>query len=441
MAIDARIALGGIGPQIDDPLTVQAKQAKLRDLMAQQQMQTMQMEDAQRQRQETMTLNELYRSTGGDSVKIREGLASGGLGSRIPAFDEQQAKLGKVQSEGESAKLRVAKERIDLMAGELSALLARPDLSPQHVIDSLTGLVQRGIIPPEQGAQIARSIPNDPNALRAMLKQSGLQAMEASRRMEMLTPKIDYKQTGKALVPVDTNAFTNPTPQTLRMTTTPGEDMSDARMRAEGAANRGVSIRGQNLTDARARDTNQTSRELLTQERQMKVEGLNRQKDASISSAANQIAVIDKALEHPGRETATGVSGAVDPRNYVPGTNATDFRAVLDQLSGSAFLQAFESLKGGGAITEVEGKKATDAIARLQRTQSDVEFERSLKDLRKVMTDGYKRLSGNEYQNPAPSNPKKASGKVSDAPKLGATQDGYVYKGGDPADPKSWAKK
>lgn len=117
-------------------------------------------------------------------------------------------------------------------------------------------------------------------------------------------------------------------------------------------------------------------------------------KEAQRASIDAQIGVIDKALAHPGRKTATGLSGTMDPRNYLPGTDAKDFQVVLDQLGGAAFLQAFDSLKGGGQITEIEGKKATDAMARLNRAQSDKEFEASLRDLREVMEKGRSRLSG-----------------------------------------------
>ncbi len=44
-----------------------------------------------------------------------------------------------------------------------------------------------------------------------------------------------------------------------------------------------------------------------------------------------------------------------------------DFNAMLDQVQGGAFLQAFESLKGGGQITQIEGEKATQAIVRAQQ--------------------------------------------------------------------------
>lgn len=188
----------------------------------------------------------------------------------------------------------------------------------------------------------------------------------------------------------------------------------------------GATIRGQNLVNDRARDSNSTQRELLIQEKGLKVAELQdqansraRAKEAGISAIGNQIGVIDKALDHPGRKTSTGLSGTLDPRNYVPGTDATDFRAVLDQIGGTAFLQAFESLKGGGAITEMEGKKATDAIARLNRAQSDGEFEVALNDLRQVMTDGYKRMSGKEFEGRRAAKPsdKPASDAFADAEK------------------------
>lgn len=163
----------------------------------------------------------------------------------------------------------------------------------------------------------------------------------------------------------------------------------------------GVDIRSEQ--NQIAREANQIMQGLNIQEKELKLEELqgkreerNRSKEAQQASIAAQLGVIDKALQHPGREAATGLSGVLDPRNYVPGTNPRDFQVVLDQIGGTAFLQAFESLKGGGQITEVEGKKATEAIARLNRAQSDEEFERSLRDLREVMERGQSRLAGGQ---------------------------------------------
>lgn len=151
---------------------------------------------------------------------------------------------------------------------------------------------------------------------------------------------------------------------------------------------------------------------------------------AQQASIAAQIGVIDKALTHPGRTTVTGLSGNLDPRNYIAGTDATNFKTVIDQLGGAAFLQAFESLKGGGQITEVEGKKATDAIARLNTAQSDDEFKASLEELRGIMAAGQARLGGaatppgnltnaqNPPANPTPTQPGQSYPPSWDASKI-----------------------
>jgi hypothetical protein len=103
---------------------------------------------------------------------------------------------------------------------------------------------------------------------------------------------------------------------------------------------------------------------------------------AVIAKAQQSIELVDEMLKHPGRETATGLSGSIDPRNYIPGTDAKDFQIRQKQLQGRVFLEAFETLKGGGAITEAEGAAATRALGRLDLAQSDKEYAAALKELR-----------------------------------------------------------
>jgi hypothetical protein len=126
------------------------------------------------------------------------------------------------------------------------------------------------------------------------------------------------------------------------------------------------------------------------------------QQNSAIATMEDTLRVLDKAISHPGRSVATGLSGAIDPRNILPGSEATNFRILADQIGGKAFLQAFESLKGGGQITEAEGKKATDAIARLNRAQSDSEYLQALQDFRDVVAGAYSRASGGVYSGGQP---------------------------------------
>jgi hypothetical protein len=55
------------------------------------------------------------------------------------------------------------------------------------------------------------------------------------------------------------------------------------------------------------------------------------------------------------------------------------------QIEGKTFLEAFESLRGGGAITEVEGAKGQQAISRMNKAQSEVEYIKAARELQDVV--------------------------------------------------------
>lgn len=106
------------------------------------------------------------------------------------------------------------------------------------------------------------------------------------------------------------------------------------------------------------------------------------------SATRAALETVDKMLTHPGMGTATGLSGTLDPRNYIPGTDARNFRVLRNQAQGQVFLDAFQALKGGGAITEVEGLKAEQAKARMDTAQSDEEFRTALNDYKAALQRG-----------------------------------------------------
>jgi hypothetical protein len=100
-------------------------------------------------------------------------------------------------------------------------------------------------------------------------------------------------------------------------------------------------------------------------------------------NARTLLGQIDAVLSDRNLGIATGLPGMVTTR--IPGTPTFDLGQRIEQLRGQAFLQAFESLKGGGAITETEGQKATQAIARLNSSQSTEGFVTALRELREVV--------------------------------------------------------
>lgn len=93
---------------------------------------------------------------------------------------------------------------------------------------------------------------------------------------------------------------------------------------------------------------------------------------------------------HPGLSAVVGMPnpayGGFGPLGNLPGTPAADFQAKLSQLGGKQFLEAFESLKGGGQITQIEGEKATNAIAAMQTSQSEEQFIKSLNEFKQIVS-------------------------------------------------------
>jgi hypothetical protein len=110
----------------------------------------------------------------------------------------------------------------------------------------------------------------------------------------------------------------------------------------------------------------------------------------TIATAENTLKTIKQLEEHPGKKSwgAFGV-GAMLPD--IPGTDTRGFAALVDQVKGQNFMTAFQSLKGAGAITEAEGTKAERAQARLDRAQSEKDFDVALKDLKEVVVAGMER--------------------------------------------------
>jgi hypothetical protein len=94
-----------------------------------------------------------------------------------------------------------------------------------------------------------------------------------------------------------------------------------------------------------------------------------------------------KSKPHPGFENAVGATWLPGAR-FVPGTDVAGFMSRFDQIKGASFLEAFESLKNGGAITEKEGQKGTDAINRMSTSTDEKEFIRAALDLQDVIRKG-----------------------------------------------------
>jgi hypothetical protein len=93
-----------------------------------------------------------------------------------------------------------------------------------------------------------------------------------------------------------------------------------------------------------------------------------------------------KGQPHPGFSSAVGFGGSV-PR-FFAGTEAKNFEIRHNEVLSQAFLDAFETLKGGGAITEKEGEKATAARTRMNLATSEKEYAEAAREYQGVLKRG-----------------------------------------------------
>ncbi|WP_421616602.1 phage tail tip lysozyme [Agrobacterium tumefaciens] len=106
----------------------------------------------------------------------------------------------------------------------------------------------------------------------------------------------------------------------------------------------------------------------------------------AIQSASNQmLATIDSLANDA---YLPSMLGPINSRTPNLTSDAARVQSKMDQINGQTFLQAFNALKGGGAITEIEGQKATEAMARLNTAQSVEDYQAALTELRGVVTRG-----------------------------------------------------
>ncbi len=99
-----------------------------------------------------------------------------------------------------------------------------------------------------------------------------------------------------------------------------------------------------------------------------------------------------KIKQHEGFETTVGLKGGSllfglrsEP---FEGSQAANFMTLYNKVTGQAFMEAFQGLKGGGQITEIEGQKATQALIEMNTAQSEDAFIKAARDFQHYVKTG-----------------------------------------------------
>lgn len=231
--------------------------------------------------------------------------------------------------------------------------------------------------------------------------------------MEVAAP-LQFQSTGKQLLGLD--AYTGMPQTQYEQTTSPYQDQQLAQSDRHHANSMGMQRANLGLQQENAAFNRQLQAMQLDPGFQAqraaaiaggKAQGANQAQAAvdlprTVQQGEQTIKLVDDLLNHPGFGLSVGKTApAGSLAAMVPGTNAASFDIALNQLKGKQFLEAFESLKGGGSITETEGQKAQQAMSRMEKSNTEEEFTKASREFQGIIQQGINRAKSKAGQQPS----------------------------------------
>jgi len=198
MAIDPSIITSGIRPptpiQIDDPLSSYGKAVQLKALVGQNQMQGIQMQQAQQQLADDQAVRQAWQEGGGDAAKIRDLLAQRGQYKAAMAFDKANLENKKIQGDIDKTHSEIFDKQWNafkpIVAGTQTPDQARAALAAQYNSPVL-GEHLKTIGPLDA---LLKQVPDDPNAFQGW-KTQYLEGMD--KYNTMVQQKADLAERGR----------------------------------------------------------------------------------------------------------------------------------------------------------------------------------------------------------------------------------------------------
>lgn len=434
--MDGLINVGILRPELAGSFGAGYRQAEeQRNLLAQQQQQRqlgqLQLQNALREQRLAGEEEAAAKAAGSDYARLPGELMQRGLYKPAMAATAQ---LSKMQAD----RLATLKTTTELMKSAATSIMASPTL--ENALGTVKAFGQRTGTDVSADIQRLMQLGDNPEAIKEWAAGHAVSA-------DKLLPKFESRNLGGTLEEFRRNPVTGEVigaPTVIQKTAEPGAVLSAETARrgqditaATAREGQRITLRGQDLTEARERDRiKQEGQRIGLEGRRVAVLEENLRRDADpafqqrmanakatgqaiakgdvaaqqalprvLSRAEEGLRLIDEMVgkqevrdangklvqaatkPHPGFENAVGTTWLPGAR-FVPGTDASDFMSRFDQIKGASFLEAFETLKGGGAITEVEGTKATNAINRMSTAQSEKEFIAAARDLQEVIRKG-----------------------------------------------------
>lgn len=437
--IDPRILFGARGVTLPDPAEVERRQLVndgLRDARARR----LEEDEAKRRAAEELALlrtalpRVIQAGFSDESIVTADPRVQPALLKMQGEALKGRADLGKTKAETADKEAQTRDRVLKWVGGNAYELSNRPNLTP----DDVAGFVQHARA---LGADVASlgGMPTDPSpqALAQYMRRIANMSVGAESQIRFAGDAEQRAETARHNRAGELN--------TVR-----GQDLTADTTR-----------RGQNMTDARAREFNQVTRDSnvgkVTRDTEMKLADDYRTQSKGWQETATAIGKVKTALKtattNPGSALAAGTAfmKILDPNSVVRESElgmALNASGWFDRAANIG-----QVLMSGKVMTPAQAKAlgdASDALfaeAAATQRQIDAAYNKRALDYgadpsRVIIDLGQNRAPGGTPA--AFNNGREAGGSISAAPppmpKIGEVQKGHIYKGGNPADPNSWEK-
>lgn len=483
------VALSTMLPKFDSPLDMQTRALQVQALQAAAQQQQQAVADDRGARA-------AFAANPTDGTARLSALA--GVSPKAYSTEaKQQSDFAKADAETKAKMVETAHKHIDLAGQAFGQVRANP--TPENALGTINFLVQNGVYTPEQGAMYADKVRQNPGGVKDMADQAYAAALSTKEQL----PKIETRDTGGSVQTISTNPLSGEvkTLNQLAKTQTPDSIASNARIAAEGAANRANSIKVQSMIgdrmESKAAGTGGVEPSFSTET----IERLARQVlrgdrtglaniGRGAQGAANLVAVQNavtkegarqgmtpeditaKSSELEGLRTGMRATGNISARvenaiaeaeklaplaidagrnvarsGFLPfgkaqvmfDTNTNDPNLAKFAAANQGLVTAYASaMSRGNKPTVADNQHARELLSTAKSQEAYEAIVGQMKQEMKAASEAPRAVRDN------------LSGEISGkgghsgapaAPKAGAVVDGYRFKGGDPAKQSSWEKQ
>lgn len=115
-------------------------------------------------------------------------------------------------------------------------------------------------------------------------------------------------------------------------------------------------------------------------------------KDAALQAQQNVdkskdfIKSLDALEKHPGFSNLFGTNVGIP--TWIPGSDGADAKAIYEQIQGKGFLEAIQSMKGMGALSNAEGEKVSAAFLGLKPGMSEAAAKKQISEAKAIIQRG-----------------------------------------------------